>query len=93
MPLSKLISTCIVEDKHYLHAYMVKGFEAPNPLGDNTTRMHPSLGHQSLIEFELEFKINTKAAIDSQSINTAHPRGGQKEPPNCATKNCSDQVR
>jgi len=88
MPFSKLISTCIAEDKHCLLAYIVKGFEAPSPPGDNTTRMR--LGHQSLIEFELEFKINTKAAIDSQSINTAHPLGGQKEPPNCATKNCSD---
>ncbi len=29
---------------------------------DNTTRMHSSLGYQSLTELEREFKTNTKAA-------------------------------
>ena len=34
------------------------------PFGNNTTRMHSSLGYQSLTKLEREFKRNTKAAND-----------------------------
>ena len=60
------------EARHCMFAY-IEGFYAPKevPLGDNTTRMHSSLGYQSPIEFEREFMGKATAANDETLLQNS----------------------
>ena len=54
--------------KHCVFAYIEGDWYAPKevPLGDNTTRMHSSLGYQSPAQFERECVAIATAANDEQ---------------------------